>query len=155
MTNNISPLAYPSPPTNGTSATQRHLFSVQWLRLHPQRWIPTKMVHTRRGGAIPANLNLGRLEDAAYIGRESIQLRYYDWTSTWVGIEKLILSRALIMRISIKRWAHVDSVLVEQKAQREQGICDLERLSRVSRESSEQTCTRAHKLAHWLTVNYH
>ena len=63
-----------------------------------------------------------------------------------LGLEKL-LNRDVMMCIAEKRRVHKEAILSEQRSQREQGICDLERLASVSQESSNWTCTKAHKLA--------
>ena len=42
------------------------------------------------------------------------------------------------MQIAKERQSHIDSIFSKQKAQKKRGISDLERLSRVSRESSDK-----------------
>lgn len=64
----------------------------------------------------------------------------------YIELDKLI-NHDVMVDIAKKRRSHIDSILSEQKTQREQGVYDLERLSRVSRESSDWTCGKAHKLA--------
>lgn len=62
-----------------------------------------------------------------------------------LGLEAF-MNKDLMLSIANKRRAHIDAILSEQRRQRERGVCDLETLSKISKESSEWTATRAQKL---------
>ncbi len=63
-----------------------------------------------------------------------------------VGIEALV-TRGLTMQMMERKREHVDSMLSEQSLQRQRGVQDPDRLSKVSEASSRWTKERAHKLA--------
>lgn len=63
-----------------------------------------------------------------------------------IGIESF-MNKDLMMRVASKRKAHVQAILSEQWSQRQRGICDTQKLSNLSRKSSDWAVNKAHKLA--------
>jgi len=63
-----------------------------------------------------------------------------------LGIE-LFLSPGLARQAAELKRTHIKAVLAEQRTQRALGLCDIERLSSISKESSQHFRERAHKLA--------
>lgn len=51
-----------------------------------------------------------------------------------IGIH-MFVTRGLARQVQETRRAHIDAVLLEQRLQRQQGICDIEKLSNVSNKS--------------------
>ncbi len=63
-----------------------------------------------------------------------------------LGIE-LFISNGATRQAAEDRRAHIDSVLAEQSRQKENGTCDIERLSFTSKKGSRVSKERARKLA--------
>eukprot|EP00584_Thalassiosira_punctigera_P002771 CAMPEP_0172528836 /NCGR_PEP_ID=MMETSP1067-20121228/3078_1 /TAXON_ID=265564 ORGANISM="Thalassiosira punctigera, Strain Tpunct2005C2" /NCGR_SAMPLE_ID=MMETSP1067 /ASSEMBLY_ACC=CAM_ASM_000444 /LENGTH=146 /DNA_ID=CAMNT_0013312801 /DNA_START=796 /DNA_END=1236 /DNA_ORIENTATION=- len=63
-----------------------------------------------------------------------------------IGIE-MLMNQGFALYSMEKKRRHVDAVLSEQMLQRQRGVCDLKRLSEISRTGSEWTTERAQKLA--------
>lgn len=63
-----------------------------------------------------------------------------------LGLDALINGELMMQRAKHKR-SHIDFVLAEQKRQKECGICDIDKLSMISIESSEWSRLRAHEVA--------
>ena len=63
-----------------------------------------------------------------------------------VGIE-VFVTQGLAVYVAEKKRAHVDDVLSEQTLQEYNGICDIEKLSSVSKNGSRWHRSRAQKLA--------
>ena len=63
-----------------------------------------------------------------------------------VGIE-VFITQGLAMHVAEKKRAHIDAVLSEQMLQEDNGICDIEKLSSVSKNGSRWHRSRAQKLA--------
>jgi len=63
-----------------------------------------------------------------------------------LGIE-LFLSQGLARQAAEMKRTHIDAVVAEQRTQTALGLCDIERLSSISKESSNCYRERAQKLA--------
>lgn len=63
-----------------------------------------------------------------------------------VGIE-VFVTQGLAMHVAEKKRMHIDAVLSEQRLQEENGVCDIETLSSVSKNGSQWHRNRARKLA--------
>ena len=63
-----------------------------------------------------------------------------------LGIELLITSGVARSAAEVRR-AHIDAILSEQRLQKLQGVCDIDRISSISEEGSHLTTERARKLA--------
>ena len=63
-----------------------------------------------------------------------------------VGIE-VFVTQGLAKDAFEKKRTHIDAVLSEQRLQEEKGVCDIEKLSKVSEKGSRWTRSRAQKLA--------
>ena len=63
-----------------------------------------------------------------------------------LGIELLITSGVARSAAEVRR-AHIDAILSEQRLQKLQGVCDIDRISSISEERSHWTVERARKLA--------
>jgi hypothetical protein len=63
-----------------------------------------------------------------------------------LGIE-LFISNGAARRAAEDRRAHIDAVLAEQSRQKQNGTCDIERLSIISQKGSRLSNERARKLA--------
>ncbi|KAL7539329.1 hypothetical protein ACHAXR_011826 [Thalassiosira sp. AJA248-18] len=69
-----------------------------------------------------------------------------EWLYECLGLDKLI-SHDFMMQVAKKRRTHTDAVLSAQSLQKQQGVLDIEKLSRVSEDNSQWTRNRAQKLA--------
>ena len=63
-----------------------------------------------------------------------------------IGIE-VYVTKSLVKDVAKMRRVHVDAVLLEQNLQTLQGVCDIKKLSSVSKIRSRWTKVRAQKLA--------
>ncbi len=63
-----------------------------------------------------------------------------------MGIEQFVTPGLAVRLQDVKR-KHVRTVLEEQRVQRQQGICDIDKLSFVSKQTSGSSRERAYKLA--------
>ena len=70
----------------------------------------------------------------------------HDQLTECLGIEMFLVAGTARSAHQARR-AHIAAVLSEQTIQRESGICDVERLSSVSKKGSHQSVERARKLA--------
>lgn len=63
-----------------------------------------------------------------------------------VGLERLV-TRGMAKYVEETKRAHVESILEEQRIQKERGLYDMERLSMASKKNSQWTAEVARKLA--------
>ena len=107
-----------------------------------EKWYSPKDKHYFRCAVSEDVRRISREVEEAKLSRDHLHLR--------VGIE-VFLKEGLPEQMTETKSSHVQAVLAEYRHQKRQGICDIEKLSRVSQET-RWTSERAHILAsgYWL-----
>ena len=108
----------------------------------PQKWYSPNDKHNFRRAVFEDARQITKEVEEAKLSRDHLHLR--------VGIE-VFLKEGLPEQMTETKSSHVQAVLAEYRHQKRQGICDIEKLSRVSQET-RWTSERAHILAsgYWL-----
>ncbi len=114
--------------------SDEHTLSTTWYSAQDRYHFRQTLIHEARG--------VSREIKALPLG----DVLSHEQLCDCLGIE-LFITMGAARKADQARRSHIAAVLSEQCRQKQEGVCDLERLSRVSKRGSELSTVRASKLA--------